>query len=103
MYNIPSPKTNTTATFCRRGNFNLANTGIGKKTIHISVAICNAAFRNQISFGRHLCWDTGFQKSDTGMQNKNELSTSHSAISGITQRLIVTVRRYLLIMGRRRR
>jgi len=102
-YKMPNPKTNTTATLCRRGNFNLTSTGIGKNTIHISVAIYNAAFKNQSDCGRHLCFDTGLQKSDTGMQNINELRTSHNAMSGMMHRLIVTVRRYLLIIGRRRR
>jgi hypothetical protein len=102
-YKIPNPKTITTANLCLFGNFNLTNTGIGKNTIHMSVAICNAAFKNQSDCGRHLCCEAGLQKSDAGMQNINELRTSQSAMIGMMHRLIVTVRRYLLIIGRRRR
>ena len=92
---MPRPKTSTRANFCLRGNFNDASMGMGMTTTQISVTICKAALRYQMGLrGRQrLKPGSGFQKSDTGMQNRNELRVIQRPTTETTTRLTMVMMR----------
>ena len=68
-YNNPTPKINTTPTFCLHGKVRVVNTGMGKRNIVKSVAMFRQALRSQNGFfGRQLEWIEESQKPRTGIQ-----------------------------------